>query len=337
VITFSESNMQIWKLKAPVAYITDEEASLLVDEYGSLDEVTERYERTGTGVERLSFFDNLKGTKTDFGCKSIRVDLELEVPRDLLPACVDSLSVHRFLNSGTFRYLHSANNALVPETVLPDFLPTTGEPLSLLANSPVKEGKFGCFVRKYFDWLRDVANQMSFQETYGLTDPEIFTLCTSIMSPAQLETAASILVNSLGLTLDVGVGKGLDVVDVRASVRHQKDWKGRIETIISELTTLMGGNIKPEIAAFLRKNGTLVIQCKDYNHKKDVEAHGHLIYFQPTGVSNGRVLTLASVRSYLEKNTEALASFHDWLSLVQFNYKVGKNILGLSGASATEQ
>ena len=168
VITFSEDKIQIWAIRDPLRSITEADILELSQWSMKNPNVYRSFEIRNNAQAESSLVDELRGASDAPGCKSLPVKLIKEFSRDLIPACIDSLSVHRFLNSGTFRYLFSANQSLVDDSVLPEFLKQ--EEISLRLHqkaSSYKESKFATFTRKYFDWLIDDSIQEGFASWYG--------------------------------------------------------------------------------------------------------------------------------------------------------------------------
>lgn len=314
VITFSDEEMLVWNIVNPLRYMTKDEIENLLKFCANDKKMKAEIEAEGEKI-----------------IKALDVSLIKRVLRDRLPACIDSLSVHRYLNSGTFRYLYSANKDLDHNVMGDFFRPEKKVPLKVPWSSEmsIKETNFAFFVRKYFDWLCDDTNKRSFAATYDIKQENVFKIASSIMSPAQLETAASMFLMSLGLTLDVGIGKGLDVIDVRASVRHQNNSQELIGTIIAGLEKIMGAKLDPKIENNFRECGTISVQCKNYDYKECLP----VLVFKPSQhmndkINDGKTITLCSVNNHI-KDLKNPNVWNDWISLLQFSYLQDKDALGL--------
>ena len=166
-----------------------------------------------------------------------------------------------------------------------------------------------------------------------LSEDDIFTLSLFVMSPSQLEIAATVLLQSLKLTINGGVGKGPDGIDVRGSIRHYRTELGyteKINSVLKKLKLLMGENIDSAIVNHFDDTATLTVQCKNYSIEPEEITHPTTILFTPRGELTGRQITLESILSYLRADPVALSGFNDWLNLVKFNYLHSKKVLGLS-------
>jgi hypothetical protein len=325
IITFNNDRMQVWRIMDGLRKIKDDELQLLLAT-PEIDGIEKSFKK-GLGKDYL-------GLPTELNAKVLDVILEKQYVRDLLPACIDSLSVNQYLNRGTFRYVYRTNEGLIPPEILPGFFKLELLPQLIEQNieEPQTETRFACFTRKYFDWLLSTSNE-SFHTTYNLKQAEINILASSIMSPSQLEHAAAMFLKALGLTLDVGIGKGLDEIDVRASIRHKQlhsspeKYNLLKKKILNRLKKVMG-SIDPLVVKFFEETGTLSIQCKNYDYS-DNKDHSHLIVFKPTGGCDGKTITLESINEALKKDSEFLPEFKDWIELVQYSYTQPKDLLRL--------
>ena len=323
LITYTKSHMQIWRIAGPVR-------DLPLDEFLA--------HRKDCGANHPDYDKN--ATEKN---KAIPVFLEMEKSRDRLPACIDSLRVHNYLNRGTFRPLFSINGDLAGEGSIKSeklknqFLRTGEVSIPLIKQETEKkshETPFACYARKYLDWFRDGNEQRSFQETYQLDETDVYELAFLMMSPDQLETAAMMFAMSLGLLPDVGIGKALDTIDVRASLRYKKDWKNDAEEKVMVIQEIMGKNylLSPEIKKRLIRNGTLLIQCKDYAEVPELA--DHVLCFLPWAKSpDGRTITLSQLKDYLSlaDNANKFNQFRDWLNLLMFYYQADKDVLAKHG------
>lgn len=313
LITYTDRCMQLWK-------INDSVRNLTRDEF----------------LEHKKYCNVNNTNYEEEGNKALPVTLEKEIDRDKLPACVDSLRVHSYLNRGTFRYLVSTNRDLISDdSIKSDRLKNSflnREDLSLnLVNqeqaTKYKETYFACFVRKYLDWIRENSFRGSFGEKYQLNEYDIFELVFLIMSPAQLETAAMMFALSLGLQPDVGMGKALNVIDVRASLKHKNDWKQNASEIVVILERIMGhSGLSQQIRDNLINNGNLLFQCKDYSVNYNLPEH--VLLFSPrTDKQDGKTIAMDQIKQYMHDNKEVFPLFRDWLQLLTFYYKTSKEML----------
>jgi hypothetical protein len=315
VLTFSGDSLLVWRICGPLRSAGPREVDALLGRYQ-------------TDPNFLACFKIDPKTATDsdirghLSSKALPVRLEARIKRALLPACIDSLSVYRSLNSGTFRYLCPTKGASAEELLGRIFPPRNAAVLQP-GEREWTETPFARFVADYLDWLLDASLTEDFATARGLTPEEVFTLTTAVMSPSQLETGAAMTAMSIGLTLDSGVGKGLDVVDVRASVRHRRSSAGFSKFLADTkagLADLMGGKVAPEVLEALDITGSLELQCKNYTTSVAGLRHPSLVLFMPQGELNGRTITLASVRDSIRRHPGRLHCVEDWLSLAEQSY-----------------
>ncbi len=131
------------------------------------------------------------------------------------------------------------------------------------------ETVFGKFVRIYLNYLIDSHNdESSAQDSYfrKLSDEKIYSIITSVLNPAQVETLAYHLSLDLRLTPDVGLGKGLDVADVKASCRHHSEAESE-KIILNVIKTLkeLKVDLSDKLEQRIKKEKTVRIQCKAGN------------------------------------------------------------------------
>ena len=321
LVTYTKENIQIWRMTGPVRNLPKEEF-LAHKEYCQVKNP-----------------EYLKETKC--GDKALPVTIEMDIPRDKIPACIDSLRVHNYLNRGTFRPLFYINGDLAGKDSIKSpklknqFLHREEVSIPLIKQDPEKkyeETPFACFARKYLDWVRDDKEQRSFQESYQLDESDVYELAFLMMSPTQLETAAMMFAMSLGFLPDVGIGKALDTIDVRASLRYKKDWRNDIDDTVKVLQEIMGKDCSQKIKDKLDNNGTLLIQCKDYSEVPELAKHA-LRFLPYSKISDGRTITLSQLKDYLSKadNANMFPQFRKWIILLKFYYQTGKNVLGING------
>jgi hypothetical protein len=177
--------------------------------------------------------------------------------RELIPA-IDSLSVYRYLNSGTFRpiwsigggrdelnnYQNIASLSLPLPYEIDDFDPRLiGFPVS----NPTK-----AIEQPYAAVIRLVFQKLIGKGPFPTLTMDVFPI---LISPIQLETAAALFAQDQGFVPDFYIGGSLDRVDVRARKPIPIQLKG--------LT------IKPSI---------LEIQCKNYQSTEEPQDKSILIF-----------------------------------------------------------
>ena len=96
---------------------------------------------------------------------------------------------------------------------------------------------------------------------------ELAKTALSVLNPAQLETAVMHLCRDLGLTIDVGFGKGLDVADIKATVRHlpTRERGSRVHHALSILEQT-GVKFSSKLKCEIQATSTLRVQCKAYSN-----------------------------------------------------------------------
>lgn len=176
------------------------------------------------------------------------------VPRYELLAPVDSLRVHRWLNSGTFRSLHSIKgNGLMDKR---DWLPGQLDPKAI--KSHTKETPYARLVRHYLTGLLQPSTKMD------LDNRQVTDLASLWINPAQLETIGALLALDLGFTLEVGLGKGQDVVDIKASLGHvEGKAKGTAtQSVLECLERVLQVSMTRAFRDRITEQGIFWIQCK---------------------------------------------------------------------------
>jgi hypothetical protein len=179
-----------------------------------------------------------------------------------------------------------------------------------------QETPFACFVRLYLNevlvkdckpWLK---RRLASEDTLSTRVPEAkqHDVVAASMNPILVETAAYYFCLDLGLVdghtcllPDVGVGKGLDVIDVRARVRSATTQTK--QEIVRRLSSVLHADVDATAlratSSALLGPGVLELQCKAA--KKGVEAGAGVVYFgeggdgkRPTVVVSKLVETAAS-------------------------------------------
>lgn len=182
--------------------------------------------------------------------------LQKKIPRHELLAPVDSLRVHRWLNSGTFRSLHSIKgNGLMGQM---SWLKEMEALDHHVVPFNTKEAPYAKLVRRYLTGLLEPSI------TLALDERQVAELAALWINPAQLETVGALLVLDLGFTLEVGLGKGQDVVDIKASLGHLKgaDKKAAIKSVLDRLEGTLMVSMTRAFRERLSENGIFWIQCK---------------------------------------------------------------------------
>ena len=254
------------------------------------------------------------------------------VRRSSLYTSVDSLSVYQGLNRGTCQRLWRANGPLsgsfpaevskpLPNGALQERVVGFG------TTNYAQETPFASFVRLYLNevlgkdcqpWLK---RRLASEDTLNARIPEAKRLdvVAASMNPSLVETAAYYFCLDLGLIdgqthllPDVGVGKGLDVIDVRARVRNATTEAK--QEIVRRLCSVLHADVNAKAlqatSLALLGPGVLELQCKAA--KKGFEAGEGVVYFGEGG--DGKRPTV--VVSKLVK--VAVANPADWPLLAAF-------------------
>ena len=93
-----------------------------------------------------------------------------------------------------------------------------------------------------------------------------------------------------------------------------------LQNLLIEAEIKFNSNPIARITDFLRKYGTLVFQCKNYDFDREKLKHGHLIQFRPNGLVDGRTITMSCALAMAQANPSVMSAFNDWLDLVKFGY-----------------
>lgn len=190
------------------------------------------------------------------GCHWLPARLLKVIPRQNLLAPADSLRVHRWLNSGTFRSMHSiTGNGLMDDIAwLKKIEPL--DPGDICSRT--KETPYAKLVRQYLTGLIRPSTRIS------LNDGQLAELASLWINPAQLETVGALLALDLGFTLEVGLGKGQDVVDIKASLGHLEgaEKKAAIKSVLERLEKVLKVSMTPAFRERITKDGIFWVQCK---------------------------------------------------------------------------
>ena len=254
------------------------------------------------------------------------------IRRSGLYTSVDSLSVLQYLNQGTCRPMWRING---PH---PSLAALEAERQSDIVNMKHKarhskgiwqETAFGAFLRLYFNGLLRLQGERSLRALVDDGRTTWADLAAVTWNPILVETAAYYFCLDIGLLdgrapsvllPDVGVGKGIDVLDIRARLR---DRSPRTEaTILARLEHVTEGSLD-EVASVLRSTGALELQCKAGDKSLDDRA-SHLLYFGPRPQQKVRT---APARVYTSDLTSmVLASPNEWPHLSAFIAMQAENL-----------
>lgn len=258
------------------------------------------------GIGSDAFYQHHFGER---GWKLLPASLEQVIPRESLFASIDSLAVWRNFLSNTFRPMFSLKGTALMQGLTwldqVDDLP----PMQISERETLLEQPLGKLVRAYL-------NQKTPGSEHGplknLSKKEKSSSALAILNPAQMETAAMHLCRDLGLTIDVGIGKGLDVVDVKATVRHLSPaLQGeRIRKVVSKLSQA-GVRFTDRLKHNIETTKTLRIQCKA---RPGEEVSGTVLLMEPCSSGEGQD------RLALDRIVESEHPFpelKEWMSLLE--------------------
>ena len=201
--------------------------------------------------------------------RTLPVRLLARIPRISLYTSIDSLASYQYLIRGTCRPLWRATGPTAAEHH-PGVLGAK-QPRIRPCDRVGGEEAFGAFIRLYLNdllarHLPDAVHARLSDHVTDLASARAVVMAT--MNPILVETAALAFVQDLGLTPDIGVGKGKDVIDVRA---RAADRDGLRDTAIAaaawrRLVSLQqagpGFQLSEGLQSRLLGCGTLDIQCK---------------------------------------------------------------------------
>jgi hypothetical protein len=228
--------------------------------------------------------------------KLMRVKLIKRVARSELYTAVDSLSGDRNVIQRTCPPLWRVKGTHLSVKTL-----GVGKQTTHRAGHLKNEEGFGTFLRLYFNGLlRDVPgfeDGSTLAHPLGpnaetLSSPDWRELASKTFNPILLETAAYYFCLDVGghdnasgharLLPDVGVGKGLSIIDVRARVRPdtERNRKAVAEAFRARLARIRGKELDEDHPAVerLKDSGVLELQCKAARAKLDPENKA-LVFF----------------------------------------------------------
>ena len=282
-----EQKLALWKITGKVRELNEKEKGV-IKEFDRLDPKKWAAIKNYNYKSSHSFFDWIVSGSI-IPAKKI-----LEISRSSLPAFIDSLSVHNYFNRGTFRPLRVVNK----DHILPFEM-----------DKEKYESAYGAIVRKYFDWILSTFDE-SFARYLNLNTQQMKQLMLSCMSPAQLETFCALLTLDLGLTLEIGIGKAMDTVDVRATFAHKANFSA--EELIRDLED-MGVKVSSEMKLRLDEEKTLFVQCKNYDYQKSSKDVQGVLFLSNNSKSQVIFEDVLSLNYFVSGNVSRLKHVSDWL------------------------
>jgi hypothetical protein len=287
---FTDSHLTFWQITGYLGAMPEEEVRRFASiPYKDLNQALSydkqwqkaRKEVAGGKVDVAAFFSGYHWLPAKL--------LIPPVPRYELLAPVDSLRVHRWLNSGTFRSLHSIKgNGLMGDV---EWLPDPLDPKAI--RSGKEETPYARLVRQYLTGLLHPSTRID------LDDRQVTDLASLWINPAQLETVGALLALDLGFTLEVGLGKGQDVVDIKASLGHLEGRvkKAAVQSVLECLEGVLQVSMTRTFRDRITEQGIFWLQCKaqdldDKPKKKGIEQAGEDRALRGKGPDPNLVLTL---------------------------------------------
>lgn len=192
-----------------------------------------------------------------------------EVPRADLYTSVDSLAVYQSLNRGTCGPLWRSSGPTAAR--LPAGIAAQQAIAGCRRGKLGLETRFAAFVRLYLNELLsrhrpDLAAGAPRLGDHAADPASASQIVIATLNPILVETAALAFAQDLGLTPDIGVGKGMDVVDVRARAASDD---GALDLALAaqacarlDALALPDLRLSPGLREKLLMSGTLDIQCK---------------------------------------------------------------------------
>jgi hypothetical protein len=243
------------------------------------------------------------------GWKVIPAELDTVISRELLIAPIDSLAVWQNFSRNTFQPMFSLTGN--PSLSRVEWLDQVSDlPAFAISDmEKVEEGRFGKFVRVYLNGKGATKNEVF----VNLDREERKDTALATLNPAQVETATMLICRDLGLTVDVGLGKGLDVVDVKATVRHleTEERKRKIQAAITTLESI-GVVFSQKLRHSIQSTATIRIQCKA---APGIEAEGTVLVVE-TCPSGGATAPDRVSLEQLAHSSLPLPEFREWLTLL---------------------
>ncbi len=277
VITFSQADLIFWEVRgklkahAPGSAVFERAAKL----WKTFPSVTRKtYSHIFGSEAKRPLFKVLPAKKV--AC----------VPRSQLYASIDSLAVYQFLNRGTCRPIWRIDGPT--EAEMPELIAEQRQPSIHGGDKNDDEKKYAAFVRLYlnsavhsslnsklassFPALVGQPTLHSCWPSLSAVDRQKLVLAT--LNPILVETAALYFCLDLGLVGDIGSGKGIDVIDVRARAESQLKANAAADRLVSLRS--FGVGISEQICGRLRSEHVLEIQCKAADRKVNSK---DIIYF----------------------------------------------------------
>ena len=195
-----------------------------------------------------------------------------------------------------------------------------------VSTKTLTESDYGKFVRLYLESMvfKKCKDDTRPSATSSLANITIrrqrIQVIASILNPAQIETLAYLLVEDLGITADMALGKGLDVIDVKGTWRHQPQRDKIGKTILKKLNEL-GTSISSELQGVIEKDFVLPIQCKARSDKWVEKGILGLKPIPDTTIEATHIDSLGTIEliNYSHGHPQQYKKIFDWIELLVFD------------------
>ncbi len=316
LLTFEETTLRYWRVTGPVveAPLHVWEAARTINGKGLVYDFYFKPEVVGGVAQPPKPF------------RVLPVRLVAEVPRDAIYTSVDSLASYQYLIRGTCRPLWRASGPTAAAHH-PEMLKQQQARIPRCERIDEEE-PFAAFVRLYLNELLHRYGPATQSPSPRLGDFAVdldsaSTVVMATLNPILVETAALAFVQDLGLTPDIGVGKGKDIIDVRARAAGPD---GSFDAKIAEhaWATLQALHLKTAdgddtLRERLLKRGVLDIQCKAADRKANADG---VLYFGFKGPGHD------GLTSILLNDLETLLATGAWPNLRRFLAMQARILLG---------
>lgn len=314
VVSFGKDNLQIFQITGPLQYLGKNNGLDWSDPniYKTFPASwKESVEKTLDGIGSKKFIDKMFG---DSGWKLLPAKLLASIPRSSLVAPIDSLSVWQSFNRRTFQPMFALKgNTAYSYLEWLNSVPSLS-PMKVGNNELLQEGLFGKLVRLYLDARLENSNTHFDKLSLNELTKTVFAM----LNPAQVETIGLHICNDIRFTADVGMGKGLDVADVKGTVRHliQANRELRIREAISKLESA-GVNFSEKLRTSIEATSTIRFQCKARQTNSD-EDLGTVLLIEPGAINTKKKDTLF-LESLAKTDAHSFPMFHGWLDVLRFD------------------
>lgn len=312
VVSYGKDNLHIYEITGPLQYLkrTDAVDWSDPDTYATFPRAWwESVKEKLDGIGSPKFLDAMFG---ECGWKLLPAKLIASIPRSSLIAPIDSLSVWQSFNRRTFQPMFTLKgSSAYSELGWLEKVPKL-EPLNIAQDEVLEEGQFGRIIRLYLD-----SKQKDAGNPFGdLPSQDITKTIFAMLNPAQVETIALHLCTDLKFTVDVGLGKGLDVADVKGTVRHlsSQERATRIRSAISTLE-IAGVRFSEKLRTSIEATSSIRFQCKA-RPTEAAEDLGTVLLIEPGRADSNKKDTLV-LESLRLSDPKLFPTFHDWLAVLR--------------------